>query len=92
MSEKGSQKNGKSSRVKKDARMREVEARSRRGGWIVVTVRDCREKKSKDKKGGLFVGRRQEGRSNREVETAVRRYASAGEEKEKKRKNSLIKV
>lgn len=45
------QKNGKSSRVKKDARMREVEARSRRGGWIVVTVRDCREKKSKDKKG-----------------------------------------
>lgn len=92
MGEKGSQKNGKSSRVKKDARMREVEARSRRGGWIVVTVRDCREKKSKDKKGDFsWAGGKRAG-SNREVETAVRRYASAGEEKEKKRKNSLIKV
>lgn len=51
MSEKGRQKNGKSWRAKKDSRMREVEAR--REEWIVVTVRDCREKKNRIK-GGTF--------------------------------------
>lgn len=40
--------------VKKDSRMREVEAR--REGWIVVTVRDCREKKNRIRRG-TFAGK-----------------------------------
>lgn len=46
-----------------------------------MTVRDCREKKSRIRRGTL-AGRRGKGRGNHEVETAVRRYASAAGGKE----------
>lgn len=81
MSEKGRQKkNGKSSRAKKDGRLREVEAR--REGWIVVTVRDCREKKNRIKGGRRGV---KKGRENRQVDPGrMEKYASVERERKER--------
>lgn len=66
--------------MKKNSKMREVEAR--REGWIVVTVRDCREKKNRIK-GGTFRSKKGSWKSRGEGACRMEKYASVGEEEER---------
>lgn len=60
--------------------MREVEAR--REGWIVVTVRDCREKKNRIK-GGTFRSKKGSWKSRSEA-CRMEKYASVEREREER--------